>query len=78
MTVKNNQNGAAQQRTTEEITALAQRLIEEEVKEPELPQTVELAGEAAMSAPSVDVLPRVIQQPIEAVQQPADANQVNL
>jgi len=32
-------HGAAQQRPTEEITAPAQRLIEEEVKEPEPPQT---------------------------------------
>ena len=57
----NNPHGAAQQRPPEEITAPALKLIEEEVKEPEPPQTVELAVEAATSAPSVDSPPRVIQ-----------------
>ena len=75
MTVQDDDDphGAAQQRPTEEITATAQKPIEEEVKELEPPQTDELAVEAATSAP-----PIVIQQPIETVQQMADPNQATL
>ena len=55
-----------------------QRPIEEEKKQPEPSQTVELAGEAANSALSADALPRVHQQPIETVQQSSDINQATL
>ena len=59
-----NPNGAAQQRPTEEtnlITAPAQKPIEEDVKEPEPPQTAQPTGRAATSAPSVDAHSQVNQ-----------------
>ena len=55
-----------------------QRPIDEETKKPEPPQTVRPTGGAATSAPSVDALSRVKQQPIQTVQQSADANPVTL
>ena len=47
--------------------AAQQRLFEEETKEPELPQTVQPAGGAAKSAPSVDDSPQANQQLIDAI-----------
>ena len=54
-------NGAAQQVPQEtNLTAPVHRPIEEELKEPEPPQTVELAVEATTSDPSINAHPRVI------------------
>ena len=64
---------AAQQKPLEMINAV-QRPIEEEKKQPEPHQTVQSAGGANMSTPSVNAHPRVNQQPIDTAQQPADPN----
>ena len=53
--------GAAQQSPPEEITTPVQKPIEDKSKEHEPSQTIEPAGGAAMSAHSVDALPRVNQ-----------------
>lgn len=74
----NDPNGAAQQTPPEEIAPRVHKVIEEEVKKPEPPQTVHPTGGAAMSATSVDTPPRVNQQPIVTVQQSADTNQTTL
>ena len=50
----------------------------EETKGPEPPQTVELTGEAVMSATSIGPPPIVNQQPIETPQQSADTIQATL
>ena len=52
--------GPAQQSPTEGTTP-AQKVIKEEIKAPEPSQTVEPAGGAAVSAPSVDTPSRVNQ-----------------
>ena len=68
------EHGAAQQQPPEEITVLAHRPIEEETKEPEPSQTIEPAGGATMSVPTVDASPIANQQPVKSVRQSADAN----
>ena len=70
--------GAAQQTPPQEITPLVQRPIKEDTKEPEPPVTVEHTDGAAVNAPSLDAPPRVMQQPIDSVQQSASPSQATL
>ena len=70
--------GAAQQSAPEEMTPQVQRLIYEETKEPKPHHTVQPVGGAAISAPSIDSLPKVNQQSIVTVQQLADTNHATL
>ena len=63
-------NGAAQQSSPD--------LTIEETKEPEPSQTVEPAGGAAISAPSVDTPHIASQKPIASEQQSVDVNQATL